>query len=120
MPIQGPNCDNKSKVQLIIFLILHLILFKSFFVVMLVSGTNPHVEVAIAVLASVTGWLTLRQVIWIVKFIDIFRAMASHTDFGLVTNSVPFPYVHLNISRATRRIVMEMVIIKLFSITFFI
>ena len=120
MPIKRANCNDKSKVQLLIFLVLRFEFFKCFFIVTLVPGTNPHMKIAVTVLAGVTCRLTHRQVICIIKLIDVLRIMTFHTDFSFVANFISFLDIHLYISRASRWIIVKMVIIKLLRVTFFV
>ena len=116
--MQRPNSNKKTKVQLVISFILVLELFKSFSVVIFVSMTNPHVQVTISAPAGVAGLLADNLVICIVRFEVVLWIMTFHTNLCLVTNSVPFLDVHLDISRAPRGIVVEMVIIQIISIAF--
>ena len=118
MPMQVPNINKKAKLQLVILFILVLEFFKSLFVVILVFKTNPHMEVTVAVPTGVAGLLADKLVVCIIRLENIFWIMTSHTELCLATNSSSFLDVHLDISRAPRGIVVEMVIIQIISVTF--
>ena len=118
--MQGSNIYKEAKIQLVFLFILILEFFKSFFVVVLVFKTDPHVEITVAVPAGVTGLLTDKSVVSIISFVIILRIIAPHANLCLVTHSIPFLDIHLYVSRTPRRVVVKMVVIKIRSITFFI
>ena len=102
-----------------VLLIFFLKPFKSIFVFILVPLTNPHVSPACRVLTAIPRLLSFATlVVFIETLIGVFWIMTAKTYLCFPTDFESLLHSHLNVSRTPCRKVVNMVIIKIFSVSF--
>ena len=107
-----------AEVQLMVFFIFSLELLENLQIVIFVVEANPHVETAAAVPTSVAGEFADWSVAGIIRLEHILWVMTPHAYLCFIADSISFPDGHPYVTRASRGVAMEVVIIEVAGIAF--